>query len=122
MKITKSQLKQLIKEEFQSYSEQSTPKPKFRSVAKPNNLVAVIYFSYNKADNNTQALWSKVINTIQQEDGVVVNYVVTNSVFEVEFRPEVSGNEGEEDIMFRVKDALKPLSSAFTNYDVYIVE
>ena len=96
--------------------------PKFRARYQDNNLVAVIYFSWSKAENNNPAFWSKVASMIEQQNFNLVQYVVTGNVCEFEFTP--SGPVGQDELdkaKFSLMDALKPLSSQFTNYDVYVV-
>ena len=100
--------------------------PKFKAKHADNNLVAAIYFSWNKAEkNNNQSLWDKVIEILKQEECRLINYVVTDSVCEFEFAPStgVQSQDQLDDTKYRVTDALKPLSKAFTftGYDVYIV-
>jgi hypothetical protein len=97
--------------------------PKFKAKHADNNLVAAIYFSWNKAENNNQSLWDKVIQIIEQEECTLINYVVTDSVCEFEFQPSIGvGSQDQlDDARYRVIDAIKPLSGKFTGYDVYIV-
>ena len=109
---------------FESFlGEAQAPKPEYRAEHTDNNLVAAIYFSWNKNDYNNQSLWDKVIQIIEQADCRLINYVVTDSVCEFEFKPSigVQAQDQLDDTKNRVKDALKPLSKSFTGYDVYIV-
>ncbi len=117
-----SQFRRLIKEEVKKVLNEAQA-PLFKAKHKNNNLVAAIYFSWNKAENNNDALWSKVIAIIEQEDCRVINYVVTDSVCEFEFQPSMGAQSQDQldDTKYRVTDALKPLSSQWTGYDVYIV-
>jgi len=124
MKIT--EFRKLIREEIRKVITEAQA-PKYKAKHASNNLVAAIYFSWNKAQNNNQSLWDKVIQILEQEDCVLINYVVTDSVCEFEFAPRGVQTSGPttidelEDYKNRVTDALKPLSKAFTGYDVYIV-
>ena len=120
--MNKNQLQSLIREEIKKALNEAQA-PSFKAKHKNNNLVAAIYFSWNKAESNDASLWSKVIQIIEQEDCTLVNYVVTDSVCEFEFKPAVAAKTQDllEDAKYRVKDALKPLSSQWTGYDVYIV-
>ena len=97
--------------------------PSYEAKHKDNNLVAAIYFSWNKAENNNSSLWIKIIKLIQGQDCKLVNYVVTDSVCEFEFKPDTATISQDllDDIKYGVRDALKPLSSQWTGYDVYIV-
>lgn len=119
--MRKSELKQIIKEEI-SKALNEAQAPKYRAKHANNNLVAAIYFSWNKSENNNQSLWDKVIQIIEQEDCRLINYVVTDSVCEFEFQPSigVQAQDQLDDTKYRVIDALKPLSKSFTGYDVYI--
>ena len=85
-------------------------------------MVAAIYFSWNKAESNNASLWDKVIEILEQEDCRLISYIVTDSVCEFEFQPSigVQSQDQLDDTKYRVVDALKPLSSQFTGYDVYI--
>jgi len=121
--MKKSELRQLIKEEMQKALKEAQS-PNYKSKHKNNNLVAAIYFSWDKNDNNNSTLWAAVIKTIEENDCVLVNYVVTDSVCEFEFRPDTVGISQDllEEIKYNVKDSLKPIvSSKATGYDVYIV-
>ena len=97
--------------------------PSFKAKHKDNNLVAAIYFSWNKAESNNASLWAKVIAIIEKQNCVLVNYVVTDSVCEFEFKPDTAAISQDllDDIKYGVYDALKPMSSQWTGYDVYIV-
>lgn len=116
------ELKKLIREEVKKMLTEAQA-PAFQAKHKNNNLVAAIYFSWNKAESNNASLWVKVIQTIEQNDCKLINYVVTDSVCEFEFRP--NGPLGDQDLLEETKnnveDALEPLASKFTGYDVYIV-
>jgi len=121
--MKKSELQQIIKEEIGKMLNE-VQSPSYKSKHKNNNLVAAIYFSWNKNDNNNQSLWEEVIKTIKENDCVLINYVVTDSVCEFEFKPDTTGISQDllEEIKFEVKDSLKPIvSSKATGYDVYIV-
>ena len=119
--MKKSELKQIIREEVSRVLNE-TQAPSYKAKHKDNNLVAAIYFSWNKAENNNASLWSDVIQIIEQEDCTLVNYVVTDIVCEFEFKPNMpAGQDLLEDAKYRVEDALEPLSSQWTGYDVYIV-
>ena len=119
MKVT--EFRKLIKEEVRKILTEAQA-PKFQAKHRNNNLVAAIYFSWNKSQNNNQSLWDKVIQILEQEDCRLINYVVTDSVCEFEFQPSigVQAQDQLDDIKYRVTDALKPLSKLFTGYDVYI--
>ena len=97
--------------------------PSFKAKHKDNNLVAAIYFSWNKAESNNASLWTKVISLIEEQDCKLVNYVVTDSVCELEFKPNSPAIDQDllEETKDNVQKALKPLSSQWTGYDVYIV-
>lgn len=117
-----SKLKQLIKEEIKNLLSE-VQSPSYKSKHKDNNLVAAIYFSWAKNDNNNSALWADVIRVIEENDCVLIDYVVTDSVCEFEFRPSAEGISQEllDEIKYDVKDSLKPIvSSKATGYDVYI--
>ena len=126
-----SQLRQLINEEVRSmlnFESMSPSKltevkaPTFQAKHKNNNLVAAIYFSWKKAGNNNASLWDNVKLIIEQNDCKLINYVVTDSVCEFEFRPKGPVYQDLlEEAKNNVEDALNPLSSQFTGYDVYIV-
>jgi len=120
MKI--QEFKKLIREEIKKVLTEAQA-PKFKAKHTNNNLVAAIYFSWNKAESNNQSLWDKVIEILEQEDCRLINYVVTDIVCEFEFQPSigVQAQDQLDDARYRVIDALKPLSKAFTGYDVYIV-
>ena len=97
--------------------------PSFKAKHKDNNLVAAIYFSWNKAESNNASLWAKVIDLIQGQDCKLVDYVVTDSVCEFEFKPDTAAISQDllDEARHNVGIALKPLSSQWTGYDVYIV-
>ena len=120
MKIT--EFRKLIREEVRRVVKEAQA-PKYKAKHQNNNLVAAMYFSWNKAESNNQSLWDKVIQILEQEDCILINYVVTDSVCEFEFQPSigVQAQDQLDDSRIRVIDALKPLSSQFTGYDVYIV-
>jgi len=119
--MNKSELKQLIREEVRKVLTEAKA-PAFQAKHKNNNLVVAIYFSWNLAERNNQQLWDRVIQIIEQNDCKLINYVVTDSVCEFEFRPNGPLSQDLlEDTKYRVKDDLEPLSSKFTGYDVYIV-
>ena len=115
------ELKKIIQEEIRKVLKEAQA-PKYKSKHTNNNLVASIYFSRNKSDNNNQSLWDKVIEILEQEDCRLISYVVTDSVCEFEFQPSigVQSQDQLDDIKYRVIDALQPLSNLFTGYDVYI--
>jgi len=122
--MKKSELQQIIREEIKKTLGDEAQSPSYKSKHKNNNLVAAIYFSWNKNDNNNESLWADVIKTIKENDCVLINYVVTDSVCEFEFKPDTAGISQDllEEIKFEVKDSLKPIvSSKATGYDVYIV-
>ena len=124
--MKKSELRQLINEEIQKMLDESQS-PSYKSKHKNNNLVAAIYFSWDKNDNNNPSLWADVIKTIGKNDCILINYVVTDSVCEFEFKPNPSVYAGIssnllEDIKYDIKDSLGTIvSSKATGYDVYIV-
>ena len=115
------ELKKIIQEEIRKVLKEAQA-PKYKAKHANNNLVAAIYFSWNKNDYNNQSLWDKVIQIIEQEDCTLINYVVTDSACEFEFKPKigVQAQDQLDDARIRVIDALKPLSKSFTGYDVYI--
>ncbi len=106
---------------FENFLNEGAQAPKFKAKHTNNNLVAAIYFSWNKAENNNPSLWDNVIQILEQEDCKLINYVVTDTVCEFEFQPSigVQAQDQLDDTKNRVTDALKPLSKAFTGYDVY---
>ena len=124
--MNKNLLKQLIKEEIKKVLDESQS-PSYKSKHKNNNLVAAIYFSWDKNDNNNPSLWADVIKAIEENDCILINYVVTDSVCEFEFKPNPSVYAGIssdllEDIKYDVEDSLGTIvSSKATGYDVYIV-
>lgn len=115
------ELKKIIQEEVRRLLKEAQA-PKYKAKHANNNLVAAIYFSWNKSDNNSQSLWDKVIEILEQEDCRLISYVVTDSVCEFEFQPSmgVRSQDQLDDTKYRVTDALEPLSKLFTGYDVYI--
>ena len=123
MKIT--EFRKLIRDEVKKTLKEAQA-PKYKAKHKDNNLVAAIYFSWNKAESNNASLWTKVIAILEQEDCRLINYVVTDSVCEFEFVPlgvQATGPTSQDQLekyKNQVTDALKPLSSQFTGYDVYI--
>ena len=118
MKIT--ELRKLIREEVKKMLTEAQA-PAFQAKHKNNNLVAAIYFSWNKAASNNASLWDGVIQIIEQNDCELINYVVTDSVCEFEFQPKGAyGQDTLEETKNNVEDALEPLASKFTGYDVYI--
>lgn len=120
------QFKKLVREEIRKVLKEEQA-PTYKANHKNNNLVVAMYFSWNKAENNNQSLWDKVIQILEQEDCILVNYVVTDSVCEFEFTTRGRQKSGPssmdqlEHYKYRVTDALKPLASKATGYDVYIV-
>jgi len=124
--MKKLELRKLIREEIRKVIKEAQA-PKYKAKHANNNLVAAIYFSWNKAENNNQSLWDKVIQILEQNDCRLINYVVTDSVCEFEFAPlgvQAAGPTSQDQLekyKNQVTDALKPLSSQFTGYDVYIV-
>jgi hypothetical protein len=119
MKAT--ELKKLIREEIEKVLTEAQA-PAFQAKHQNNNLVAAIYFSWNKAESNNPSLWEEVIQIIEQADCELINYVVTDSVCEFEFQPTEGADSQDqlENTKNSVTDALKPLASKFTGYDVYI--
>jgi len=124
--MKQSELKQLIKEEIQKVLDESQS-PSYKSKHKNNNLVAEIYFSWNKNINSNLSLWADVIKAIEENDCILINYVVKDSVCEFEFKPNPSVYAGIssdllEDIKYDVEDSLETIvSGEATGYDVYIV-
>ena len=120
--MKKLELRQLIREEVKKTLKKAQA-PKYKAKHADNNLVAAIYFSWNKAESNNPSLWAKVIELIEGQDCELVNYVVTDSVCELEFKPNSPAID--QDLLDVAKDkvelALEPLSSQWTGYDVYIV-
>ena len=116
-----SELKKLIREEIKKVLTEAQA-PAFQAKHQNNNLVAAIYFSWNKAESNNPSLWEEVIQIIEQADCELINYVVTDSVCEFEFQPTEGADSQDqlENTKNSVTDALKPLASKFTGYDVYI--
>jgi hypothetical protein len=113
-------LKQIIREEVSKVLTEAQA-PAFQAKHKDNNLVVAIYFSWNKAESNNPSLWNKVIQIIEQADCKLINYVVTDSVCEFECQPiGVYDQDQLETIKYNILNALKPLASKFTGYDVYI--
>jgi hypothetical protein len=118
MKTT--ELRKLIREEVKKTLNEAQA-PAFQSKHKNNNLVAAIYFSWNKAESNNPSLWAKVIQIIEQADCKLINYVATDSVCEFEFAPRGPLSQDLlENTKNSVTDALKPMAGKFTGYDVYI--
>lgn len=115
-------LKQIIREEVSKVLNEAQA-PSFKAKHKNNNLVAAIYFSWNKAENNSPSLWAKVIELIEGQECTLVNYVVTDSVCELEFKPNVPAIDQDllDSAKVQVELALKPLSRQWAGYDVYIV-
>jgi len=120
--MKQSELRQLIREEIQNTLVKEVKAPSFKAKHKDNNLVAAIYFSWNKAESNNASLWAKVIAILEQADCILVNYVVADSVCEFEFKPNSPAID--QDLLDEAKNnvelALESLSSQFTGYDVYI--
>lgn len=116
------ELRKLIREEVSRVLNEAQA-PSYKAKHRDNNLVAAIYFSWNKAENNNPSLWTKVIELIQGQDCKLVNYVVTDSVCEFEFKPDTAAISQDllDEARHNVGIALKPLSSQWTGYDVYIV-
>ena len=116
-----SEFKKLIREEIKKALNEAQA-PAFQAKHKDNNLVAAIYFSWNKAESNNPSLWAKVIQIIEQADCKLINYVATDSVCEFEFQPTKGADSQDqlENTKNSVTDALKPLAGKFTGYDVYI--
>jgi len=122
MKIDKKILEETIRKEIRLLTENMKPTFNAQVRRKPNNIVAAIYFAWNRGESNNSSFWSQVIQIIQQNDCILENYVVTDSICEFEFSPSTpSGQDELEDAKNRVIDSLKELSSQFTNFDVYIV-
>lgn len=116
-----SEFKKLIREEVRKVVREAKA-PKFRARYQDNNIVAAIYFSWNTAESNNPAFWAKVISMIEKQNCKLIQYVVTGNICEFEFTPSGPVGQDElEDAKFDLKVALQPLSSQFTNYDVYIV-
>ena len=119
--MKQSELRQLIREEVKKTLKKAQA-PKYKAKHADNNLVAAIYFSWNKAENNNTSLRAKVIELIEGQDCELVNYVVTDSVCELEFKPNSPAID--QDLLDvaknKVEVALEPLSSQWTGYDVYI--
>ena len=82
--MKKSTLKQIIKEEIDKVLNEAMA-PAFRAEHENNNLVAAIYFSWNKAENNNPSFWSNVVQIIEQEDCRLLNYVVTTVFVSLNF-------------------------------------
>ena len=119
-KIDLVNLKQIIREEIANVLTEAQT-PTYQAKHKNNNLVVAIYFSWNKAESNNRSLWDKVIQVIEQADCKLINYVVTDSVCEFEFQPIGAYDQDVlETIKYNISNALKPLASKFTGYDVYI--
>ena len=74
-------LKNIIREEIRKVLKEAQA-PKYKAKHANNNLVAAIYFSWNKSDNNNQSLWDKVIEILEKEDCRLISYIVTDSVCE----------------------------------------
>jgi hypothetical protein len=122
MKLTKSQLKKIIKEQVSVLKENVNPIFNAQTKRKANNIVAAIYFAWVKQDNNNSTFWNNAIKIIEDQDCVVLHYVVTDSVCEFEFKPSTPAGQDElEYASNRVEEALGLLSGKFTKYDVYIV-
>jgi hypothetical protein len=122
MKLTKSQLKKIIKEQVSVLKENVNPIFNAQTERTENNIVAAIYFSWVKQGNNNASFWNYVTSILHEQDCVLINYVVTDSVCEFEFKPSTpSGQDELEDASNRVEDALELLSNKFTSYDVYVV-
>jgi hypothetical protein len=119
-KMKTSEFRKLIHEEVRKVLTEAQT-PTYQAKHKDNNLVVAIYFSWNKAESNNQSLWDKVIQVIEQADCKLINYVVTDSVCEFEFQPIGAYDQDVlETIKYDISNALKPLASKFTGYDVYI--
>ena len=120
--MKKLELRQLIREEVKKTLKKAQA-PKYKAKHADNNLVAAIYFSWNKAENNNTSLWTKVIQILEQKDCELINYVVTDSVCEFEFQPNSPAIDQDvlDEARNKVELALEPLSSQWTGYDVYIV-
>ena len=116
--MKKLDLQKIIKEEIRKVLKE-VKAPSFKVNHEDNNLVAAIYFSWNKAESNNASLWFKVIAIIEKHNCVLVDYVVTDSVCEFEFK--ASPTLDLDEAKYKVYDALKPMSSQWTGYDVYIV-
>jgi len=129
--MKKSQLRKIIKEEISKELKvnsitESQP-PKFRAIHKPNNLVASIYFSWDQNDNNNPQFWGNVISIIENANCILINYVVTDSVCEFEFKVNPNNilpisQEILDQAKYDVEDGIETLSSQFTNADVYITD
>lgn len=121
--MKKLELRQLIREEVKKTLKKAQTL-KYKAKHADNNLVAAIYFSWNKAEEyNKPSLWAKVIELIERQDCELVDYVVTDSVCELEFKPNSPAID--QDVLDKTRNnvelALEPLSSQWTGYDVYIV-
>ena len=121
--MNKPTLKHLIKEEIKNILSEAQS-PSYKSKHKNNNLVAAIYFSWAMNANNNPTLWTDVIEAIEKNDCILINYVVTDSVCEFEFKPYTVGISQDllEEVKYGVEDSLEPIvSRKATGYDVYIV-
>ena len=120
--MKKLELRQLIREEVRKTLKKAQA-PKYKAEHADNNLVAAIYFSWNDSESNNPSLRAKVIELIEEQDCELINYVVTDSVCELEFKPNSPAIDQDvlDEARNNVELALEPLSSQWTGYDVYIV-
>ncbi len=100
MKLTKSKLKEIIREELIKFSSGST--------------VVVLYFDSKKQKNNNNALYKDIVGLIKANHKMPYDNIQTTSVQEI----EVKG--GDKDFIIAMKrDIVKYLKGKYTNFDVY---
>jgi len=100
MKLTKTKLKEMIREEISTASSGST--------------VIALFFDSKKQKNNNKQLYNDIIGLIKANHRTPYDFVQTSSVLEV----EVKG--GNKDFAQSMKgDIVKHLKNKYTNFDVY---
>jgi hypothetical protein len=119
--MKKSEFKQLIREEVKNVLTELAKPISLKGKHGPGSVVLALFFDHTKQSNNSKELWARIIEFAGDPEinYRLVQYFVTDSVVEFEFKPK---RPGRYDVGIRAMESnLEEYQNKFTSYDIYTI-
>lgn len=116
-----SEFRKLIREEVRRMvHEEIKPPVSLQGKHTNGSIIVALFFDSSKQKNNAQGLWDKVITMCEQTGCTIRRYYVTDSVCELEFKPDDRRPEYGK-IVRQIEVELAKMKSMITTYDIYTI-
>lgn len=119
--MKKSEFRNLIREEVKNMLSEIAKPISLQGKHNSGNVVVALFFDHSKQQNNSQKLWSRVIEFASDPEVnfSLKKYFVTDSVVEFEFKPM---QRGRYDMAINaLSKNIDEMQGAFTSYDIYTI-